>query len=322
MGYQNLLMSHGFFTRGAVTIGSHYSDDNLIFSGGLVEAYNLETKVSKYPRIIASTGLMKKVFALGEQYKSSLSYMFEIGEDEIFFFNHFNYNLIDAKASDIFAEDFLKSLGFDGLMESFEENDNERKIAELQEKRAIAEAKLHVEGLESRVEDKYKWFVAFCDYQLGKGNPLAFRNFSEIDYKLIHFKMQKIEGKLYTPFQKKNRKISVDGKDNGWNFNFEEELVWERFDASVNRVRASEGFEVKSFRELINEVALVTINNKNFDMFYRGQTLDYKNNTAEYFKDRISKSTIFPSICRPEKNADGSMKYSLKKAKLPKDISS
>ncbi|TCD17461.1 FRG domain-containing protein [Pedobacter psychrodurus] len=128
--------------------------------------------------------------------------------------------------------------------------------------------------------------------------------------------MQKIEGKLYTPFQKKHKKVSVDRKDGSWNFTFEDELKWERLDATVNRVRASEGYMVSSFRELIDEVAIVTINNKNFEMFYRGQLDDYKNNTAEYFKDRVAKSTIYPTICRPEKNSDGKTKYSIKKNQI------
>lgn len=65
--------------------------------------------------------------------------------------------------------------------------------------------------------------------------------------------MQKIEGKLYSPFQKNHRKVSVNRKDDkGWDFSFEDELVWEKFDATVNRVRASEGFKVSSFRDLID----------------------------------------------------------------------
>jgi len=131
--------------------------------------------------------------------------------------------------------------------------------------------------------------------------------------------MQKIEGKLYSPFQKNHRKVSVNRKeDKGWDFSFEDELVWEKFDATVNRVRASEGFKVSSFRELIDEVASVTISNRNFEMFYRGQEFDYKNNSAIYYQDRKPKSTIFPAICRPEKNADGSPKYSIKKSQIIK----
>jgi len=127
--------------------------------------------------------------------------------------------------------------------------------------------------------------------------------------------MQPIEGNLFSPFQKTIRRIKT-GK--GWNFDYEDEIVWERLDATVNRIRASKGYEVATFRQLMDEVANVTISNKNFEMFYRGQSQDYKNNQAVYFKDRKAKSTIYPSICRPAKNVDGSLKYSIKKSQVIK----
>lgn len=127
--------------------------------------------------------------------------------------------------------------------------------------------------------------------------------------------MQPIEGKLFSPFQKTVQRLKP-GK--GWNFDYEHETVWERLDATVNRIRASEGFQVTSFKQLMNEVANVTISNKNFEMFYRGQSKDYKNNQAAYFKDRKAKSTVYPAICRPEKKDDGSLKHSLKKSQIIK----
>lgn len=89
---------------------------------------------------------------------------------------------------------------------------------------------------------------------------------------------------------------------------------WNEFGGTVNRVRASEGFPVKDFRDLINQVALVTINNKSYEMFYRGQSKDYLNNQGVYYTDRIKKSIVLPSICRPDLKADGTPKYSVRKA--------
>ncbi|MDN3588067.1 FRG domain-containing protein [Pedobacter aquatilis] len=95
-------------------------------------------------------------------------------------------------------------------------------------------------------------------------------------------------------------------------FTYRNEIAWENRDANVNRIRASEGYCIKAFRELIEEVANVTINNKNFEMFYRGQSKDYKNNSSKYYSDRVPKTTIFPTICRPELKSDGSPKYSIR----------
>ncbi len=127
--------------------------------------------------------------------------------------------------------------------------------------------------------------------------------------------MQPIEGKLFSPFQKKIYKISRSKNKTlrGFNFNYENGLVWERLDATVNKIRASAGYPVTTFRQLVDEVANVTLSNKNFEMYYRGQTEDYKNNKATFYKDRTPKTVIFPSICRQEKNKDGTLKYSIKK---------
>ncbi|MFL9845616.1 FRG domain-containing protein [Flavobacterium rhizosphaerae] len=129
--------------------------------------------------------------------------------------------------------------------------------------------------------------------------------------------MRPIEGKLFSPFQKTiyRPKPSEGGF---FGFTMEPRLTWERMDATVNRVRASEGFPVKSFRELIDEVAHVTLSNKNYEMYYRGQTKDYKSNQAAYYQDRVPKSIIYPSICRPERKSDGTLKHSIKQTQVQK----
>ena len=139
---------------------------------------------------------------------------------------------------------------------------------------------------------------------------------STVNRDIKNTKMRPIEGNLFSLFQKKNLKMKP-GKD-WWKFEYENELVWKRSVATVNRIRASEGYRVTTFRQVMDEVANVTISNKNYEMFYRGQTHDYKNNQAAYFKDRKAKSTIYPSICRPEKKDNGSLKYSIKKSLIVK----
>jgi len=127
--------------------------------------------------------------------------------------------------------------------------------------------------------------------------------------------MRPIEGKLFSPFQKTvyRPKPSEAGF---FRFTMEPKQTWERMDATVNRVRASEGFPVKSFRELIDEVAHVTLSNKNYEMYYRGQTRDYKSNQAAYYQDRIPKTIIYPTICRPERKNDGTLKHSIKQTQV------
>lgn len=126
--------------------------------------------------------------------------------------------------------------------------------------------------------------------------------------------MKKIEGALFTHHQK--NVSTFEGSLFQGTFKTVYKKEWNDFGGTVNRVRASQGYEVKTFRDLINEVALVTVNNRNYEMFYRGQSRDHLNNKGAYYKDRKQKSTILPSICRPDLKDDGTLKYSVRKSTI------
>lgn len=49
----------GFFLRGAITIGNLYIDDDIIMGEGLIDAYNAERKLARYPRIILTESAMQ-----------------------------------------------------------------------------------------------------------------------------------------------------------------------------------------------------------------------------------------------------------------------
>jgi len=127
--------------------------------------------------------------------------------------------------------------------------------------------------------------------------------------------MQAIKGKIYSPYNKTSK---ITSTTKGLILHYESVTNLERHDASVNKIRASEGFKVNTFRQLMDEVADVAISNKNYEMFYRGQVKDYLNNQAVYFKNRKGKSTIYPTICRPDKKENGDLKYSIKEAEIIK----
>ncbi len=60
-GFQYNLMSKGFFVRGGISIGSFYANDHIIFSKGLVEAYQLESKKAIYPRVLIDEKIINKL---------------------------------------------------------------------------------------------------------------------------------------------------------------------------------------------------------------------------------------------------------------------
>jgi hypothetical protein len=60
-------MSKGFFIRGGISVGSFYSDKNIIFSKGLVNAYLLESKKANFPRVIIDKLIMDKLLSYDQQ---------------------------------------------------------------------------------------------------------------------------------------------------------------------------------------------------------------------------------------------------------------
>lgn len=126
--------------------------------------------------------------------------------------------------------------------------------------------------------------------------------------------MKKIPGELRSPYQRTVQFVNGDWLKGEMTISTKKE--WNKFGATVNRVRASEGYPVKNFRDLIEQVALVTLNNRSYEMFYRGQSTDYLNNKGKYYSDRVQKSIVYPAICRPKRNLDGTLKYSIRKKEI------
>ncbi|HDR7981150.1 hypothetical protein IRV17_29980 [Bacillus cereus] len=59
--YQFLLTLDGFFIRGGVSVGDHFMDEETVFGPELITAYDLESQVAVYPRIILSEKCKQKV---------------------------------------------------------------------------------------------------------------------------------------------------------------------------------------------------------------------------------------------------------------------
>ncbi len=48
-----------FLLRGGITVGELYIDDSIVWGSGLIEAYEIESKLANYPRVIISDKLIK-----------------------------------------------------------------------------------------------------------------------------------------------------------------------------------------------------------------------------------------------------------------------
>ena len=96
--------------------------------------------------------------------------------------------------------------------------------------------------------------------------------------------MKRIEDEIKSYYDSIN--YSINGKENKINEYFNS--------TSISKVRSSRGHKIKSFQELILNVAIVARLNNQFDLFFRGQREDCK--------DKNGRTIIYPKICRPEKN--------------------
>jgi hypothetical protein len=56
---QQELFLQGILCRGGISVGRHHHEGNFLFSEGLIEAYQLESKLARTPRIIVSRDLIE-----------------------------------------------------------------------------------------------------------------------------------------------------------------------------------------------------------------------------------------------------------------------
>ncbi|MBK8585696.1 MAG: hypothetical protein IPN88_09800 [Bacteroidetes bacterium] len=119
--YQLAMMQKGFFVRGGISVGSFYSDKHMIFSGGLVSAYQLEQK-TVYPVIAVDRKVLDRLKvnytenAKGLFYENAL--IFSGSEPEKIFLNPFD--LLDNSGKYL---DFLQSTMENLIKESESENE-------------------------------------------------------------------------------------------------------------------------------------------------------------------------------------------------------
>lgn len=87
MFYQQLIDISGWLARGAITIGDLFIDDDFVIGEGLVRAYELESKVAIYPRVIMDPVYYNNILkALGD-----INLMFDKDIDGLYYMNIIRY---------------------------------------------------------------------------------------------------------------------------------------------------------------------------------------------------------------------------------------
>lgn len=123
------LFEKGISFRGAITIGNIIHEENgIVFGQALIDAYQLETKSAKYPRIILSNKLIKELNYPIENKKDRYPYHQYINrfEDGCVDFHQMIYYQVSSNSSEMEPETLKKKLNkirkniIDGLDDSFE----------------------------------------------------------------------------------------------------------------------------------------------------------------------------------------------------------
>lgn len=67
---QSQLTNRGFFVRGAITVDELYMDERSIYGLGLIDAYEAESKLAKYPRIILTKSAEAKFMEIDNAFEN------------------------------------------------------------------------------------------------------------------------------------------------------------------------------------------------------------------------------------------------------------
>ncbi|RJE72509.1 hypothetical protein [Reichenbachiella sp. MSK19-1] len=173
--YQLILMEKGYFSRGGITTGSYYSDENMIFSGGLVDAYGIESKIAKHPRIVVDQKIVEMLSKSEDKY-NVLQKMLVFDPEEICFLNHFNYKTVDSAQADyIMTSGMIPEI--EGMLnETFTEESERDKKQTLEKILKIVRGKIDKHEGESFC-NKFKWLERFILNEQGEITP-EFKNYT------------------------------------------------------------------------------------------------------------------------------------------------
>jgi hypothetical protein len=62
------LLKQGIFIRGAITKGKLYHDDKTVFGEGLVRAFDFESRIARFPRVVVTTDVVQDINAASQNF--------------------------------------------------------------------------------------------------------------------------------------------------------------------------------------------------------------------------------------------------------------
>jgi hypothetical protein len=142
--YQLEMALNGFFIRGGFAVGSLFVDDNSVYGGALIEAYQLESTVAINPIVVLSDNVMKFVdehstYYLGEMALQEIDIL--INEKGRYFINY--------------------------LAECINEDDQSIYVEPMLQHKANIEYSLAKHKHNPGVFEKFRWLAAYHNYFCG-----------------------------------------------------------------------------------------------------------------------------------------------------------
>jgi len=168
--YQNLLIEKGIFVRGGISIGSFYSDDNIIFSGALVKAVELE-KRAKFPRIVIDKDLIVKL----RNNQHFFNYFICEDNTNEYFINNFNHYDIESNIINNNLDLISKTnLNFikrnEEIIEKIKEFEKNQYNQDIEKYSEIIKYQIDKCQFCQQYLEKYKWQLDFLNWNIDKNN--------------------------------------------------------------------------------------------------------------------------------------------------------
>ncbi|WP_248928667.1 hypothetical protein [Paenibacillus hamazuiensis] len=89
---QSLLSQHGLLLRGGIAVGKIYHDNDIVYGPGLVKAYELESKIAVYPRIVMGfSDFESSILSCSQISQSALRERFVTDNDYFLMLDCFHY---------------------------------------------------------------------------------------------------------------------------------------------------------------------------------------------------------------------------------------
>lgn len=178
---QGGMLFNNIIVRGGVTIDLHYSSDRIIFSKGLVTAYELESKQAINPCILVDKWIVDKLYESHKKLKN-VNLNFRRMESKL---NTLLSLLVKQENGDY----FLNYLSF-----WKEIDDCDDILAFFTKHKEIIENGAAENKHKLKVLDKYRWMLRYHNFYLKKYNLIE-----NLDHK-VFIKEEQVFGELNIPF--------------------------------------------------------------------------------------------------------------------------